>query len=82
MCGPRNVKKLSPPLKISLPPFQSYGHLIAVTTLFSDKGEGVCLKAQSHLDNQKYITAYGSHKFDATKERWHIVEKKHTILLV
>ena len=50
----------------------------------SDKGEGVymCVKAQSHLDNQEYIAAYRSHKFDATKERWDIAEKKYTILLV
>ena len=47
----------------------------------SDKGEGVCLKARSHLDHQEYIVAYGSHKFDETKERWNIVEKEaHTIL--
>ena len=47
----------------------------------SDKGEGMCLKARSHLDNQGYIAAYGSHKFDATEERWNIIEKEaHTIL--
>ena len=42
----------------------------------SDKGEGVCLKARSHLDHQRYIVAYGSHKFDETEERWNIVEKE------
>ena len=47
----------------------------------SDKSEDVCLKAPSHLDHQEYIVAYGSHKFDATEERWNIVEKEaHTIL--
>ena len=34
MCGLRNVKKLSAPLKISLPLLRSYGHLIVVITLF------------------------------------------------
>ena len=47
----------------------------------SNKGECVCLKSRSHLDHQEYIVVYGCHKFDATEERWNVVEKKaHTNL--
>ena len=47
----------------------------------SDKGQGMCLTARRHLDNQEYIVAYCSHKFDTTEERWNIEEKEaHTVL--
>ena len=50
-------------------------------TDFSDKGEGVCLKARSYTDGNKYIIAYASHKFNSMEAKWNIVEKEaHTII--
>jgi len=50
-------------------------------TDFSDKGEGVCLKARSYTDGNKYIIAYASHKFNSTEAKWNIVEKEaHAII--
>ncbi len=47
----------------------------------SDKGEGVCLKARSYTDGNKYIIAYASRKFTSTKANWNIVEKEaHAII--
>ena len=77
------IKDLLTSAPILWPP-DSRGYFILETDA-SDKGEGVCLKTRSHLDldldHQQYIVAYGSHKFDATEERWTTVEKEaHTIL--